>query len=196
MLTYYIHTLVNPIQTLLHFSWLCFVPLTCIRTILNYIHAYIYAYIYIYLYMPTLHTLHSYTLCMPPRLAIFQCCTTSGPRRVVMWPASPSRKIPYLELGTLIKSAIAHTSNFTISSRSLPEKQSKANLIIISSIISRHSRRKQSYCNGEQAKEILLTFVLPLKAAEEPKHQHRVITGLGFQQYKRVLADPFAVPMD
>jgi len=37
--------------------------------------------------------------------------------------------------------------------------------------MSEYSRRIQSCCNFEQAKEILITFVLTVKAAEELEHQ-------------------------
>src|SRR6218665_954756 len=48
---------------------------------------------------------------------------------------------------------------------------------------------------ASQAKEILITFVLPVKAAEEPKHQYTAIIGLDFEQSVRVLADPSAVQL-
>jgi len=35
-----------------------------------------------------------------------------------------------------------------------------------------------------------------VKATEEPEHQYRVIIGLDFEQHKRVLANPFAAPME
>src|SRR6218665_2231434 len=39
---------------------------------------------------------------------------------------------------------------------------------------------------ASQTKEILITFVLPVKAAEEPKHQYTAIIGLDFEQSVRV----------
>jgi len=44
---------------------------------------------------------------------------------------------------------------------------------------------------------MLITFVLPVKAAEAPEHKiYSVIIGLDFEECKRVLADSFAVPLD
>ena len=47
--------------------------------------------------------------------------------------------------------------------------------------------KPKSYCNGEQAKEILVTFVLPVKAAEEPEDQCRVLIGLDFSSVRDFL---------
>src|SRR6218665_2590259 len=69
-------------------------------------------------------------------------------------------------------------------------QQSNVKLIIISAIMSEYSRRIQSCCNFEQAKENLITFVLLVKATKEPEHQCRIILGLDFEQRNRDLADP------
>ena len=73
----------------------------------------------------------------------------------------PSRKIPFLAPCTLIKSAIAHAINFTTFSYSLPERQSKANLIIISSIICQRSRQNQwTRCHHITSWKLLISSYL------------------------------------